>query len=230
MRAGQWGHPGIGVAVVAVMAGCSSSPTLEPEPGEIDWNVAVTRFAIKVGQSDTDVAYNPWLDELMDMGDSDAPNPDIDDLVASGLAVVCDLAEVTPSALGSSLNTGFMAREAVDGAVLAAASQDFREAQGARLFHILNHDAAGDWPPAEFTTAIERLSNDLFDEWTELYALQTSLEQAAFTGEGARAAQAAAAERCGVTVAGTEAPEELTGVTGLRLVAPPQDLTAAPDQ
>ncbi|MFW7414112.1 hypothetical protein [Demequina sp. SO4-18] len=179
-------------------------------------------MAIRIGESGTDVTYNPWHQDLIDLGDTEEPKPDIEELVNLGIAKLCGVVEAAPEAIATDIVAGGIVREAVNGAVLTAASPEFRDANSMWLVQMHTHDRSDPWPSEEFKAANDVLAGDLYDEWVDLYELQVELERKLFTLDGVHAAQKSATARCGLTIDDAGLASEPLDPDGIRLVRTPR--------
>ncbi len=230
MQTRPWTQALIGTAAMVVLAGCSSpsSSAEEPEPGEIDWDVAVTRTALISGIDPADGTYNPWQHEVVDFSEANPNVPLSDEHLEAGLELLCKQLDHGDSDPIASLYLGTVAQEAVHGAVLATASEEFRTANSVLL--VQASQLAGGDPPQEVQDAIDAMTGDLNEEWAELYELQTKLEEEVFSVEGAKAAQAAVAERCDVTIDDDDVVNDPAPRFSPSLVHPPQTSASGADQ
>src|SRR5690554_121515 len=119
----------VGTAALLALAGCNSSSTaVESDPGELDWDVAVTRTAFLFGISPADGAYDPWQHGIVDFSDDNATRPATDEVFETGLEWLCDNFQATDASPMARIYVDAVAQEAAHAAVLATASDEFREA------------------------------------------------------------------------------------------------------
>lgn len=203
MRTHSWTKVLIGAAALVALAACNSSPSVETEPGQIDWDMAVTRTAFDIGAdrvNDTDSghrAYSPWSHEVFEISGEEPGEPASVEHLETGLEFLCGEIEHGEQWLVRSL-LGYVVRDAVHGAVLASASDEFREAN--HVLFVYEVTSRGGDVSQEVDDAWNVMTGDLHEEWVELYALQTELQQEVDTLEGTQAAHSAVAERCNFTI------------------------------
>ncbi|WP_062134481.1 hypothetical protein [Demequina aestuarii] len=221
MGARSWRYAIAGTAAVLVAAGCSSSTaSVEPEPGELDYDIAVTRTAVQFAATPGELEYNPWAHEMIELGGDFGTVRITDELEQSGLDILCG--SIAGGGMSESYYFGAVAQEAVHGAVLASASKEFRDSYSAFAVSLGQADSRDEDGGEPDLDAFASLTDELMDEWVELYEMQVALEQEALTVEGARAAQAAASERCGVTLDDADVTDEPAAPINPRLLSEPR--------
>ncbi|WP_203652824.1 hypothetical protein [Demequina activiva] len=183
-------------ALVALAACSSSAAPVEPEPGELDYDIAVTRMAIAYDSTEGGMVYNPWTNEVTDREDPGMAAGVSSEVIEGGLDILCDLIDsADDESVPERWYYGAVAQRAVNGAVVASASDEFREAYGIYYLASTGRQATED-AAARQEQAAAALRGDLNGEWVELFELQTTLERQAMTVEGAQAAQGAIYGRC----------------------------------
>lgn len=188
-------------ALAAVgLAGCTSDDgtSTEPAPGEIDYDVAVTRTAVLYAIASEGLEFNPWTGTVMDR-DSDGAQQEVsEELTTQGMETLCEWARSDEDGPMGELYLSAIAQEAAYGAVIASASEEFREAYGVLWLGQVYGAPEDDQAASVRADAMDQLDGELHDEWVELWEQMETLEDQVLTVEGAQSAQAAAAERCDV--------------------------------
>lgn len=186
----------VGAVTLLTLAGCSGPDPLselEPEPGQLDYDIAVSRAAITYGLNGGLIPWDPWIKLDADQLAGNTPHHLEDSDFEEGLDVLCAPFGRDPDKSSPhEFQLGVIGNEVIRGALVSQASPEFRQAASA----VFTADFDFDGEPGAYDRALDLLATDFYDEWVDLYALQEKFYEEVFTVEGAQAAEAVLAERC----------------------------------